>query len=110
MLIETNALPLSQTANQYKPFTNQKIVEIGSVSHNHITDMIYICMCTFRWDTVQCINVRSITENVATGEPLIYRMNSQTSVSETIRKPPLVKAQTALKKQKKIKYGKKNNF
>jgi len=28
-----------------------------------------------------------------------------TSASETIRKPPLVKAQTALRKQKIIKYG-----
>ena len=32
-----------------------------------------------------------------------------TSVSKTIRKPPLVKAQTALKKTKKIKYG-ENDF
>ena len=30
-----------------------------------------------------------------------------TSVSETIRKPPLVKAQTALKNNKEIKYGDK---
>ena len=30
---------------------------------------------------------------------------NRTSVSETIRKPPLVKAQTALRKQNKIKYG-----
>ena len=29
-----------------------------------------------------------------------------TSESETIRKPPLVNAQTALRKQNKIKYGK----
>ena len=32
-------------------------------------------------------------------------MSRVTSVSETIRKPQLVKAQTALRKQKKIKYG-----
>ena len=31
----------------------------------------------------------------------------KTSVSETIRKPPLVIAQTALRNQKKIKYGEK---
>ena len=31
----------------------------------------------------------------------------QTSLSETIRKPPLVKAQTAFKKDQKIKYGEK---
>jgi len=31
----------------------------------------------------------------------------ETSVPETIRKPSLVKAQTALKKQNKIKYGEK---
>ena len=31
----------------------------------------------------------------------------KTSVSETISKPPFVKAQTALRKQKKIKYGEK---
>jgi len=30
-----------------------------------------------------------------------------TSVSDTIRKPPFVKAQTALKNQNKIKYGEK---
>jgi len=34
-------------------------------------------------------------------------MTLLTSVSETIRKPPLVKAQTALKNKKKIKYGEK---
>ena len=32
---------------------------------------------------------------------------AETSVSETIRKPPLVKAKTALRKQKIIKYGEK---
>jgi len=32
---------------------------------------------------------------------------SETSVSEMIRKPPLVKAQTAFKKRQKIKYGEK---
>ena len=32
---------------------------------------------------------------------------NKTSVSETIRKPPIVKAQTALKKKQKRKYGEK---
>jgi len=38
---------------------------------------------------------------------LTDRIPISTSVSETIRKPPLVKAQTALRKQKKIKYDEK---
>ena len=37
---------------------------------------------------------------------LAYYFN-ETSVSKTIRKPPLVKAQTALRKPKKIQYGEK---
>ena len=34
----------------------------------------------------------------------------KTSVSKTIRKPPLAEAKTALEKQKKIKYGEKQRF
>jgi len=53
------------------------------VFRSHFPYTLYICISYHFWD-IKC----------------------QTSVSETIRKPPLVKAQTALK-TKKIKYGEK---
>ena len=47
----------------------------------------------------------NISDNIA---EITLNLLFQTSVPETIRKTPLVKAQTALKKQKnKIKYGEK---
>ena len=44
---------------------------------------------------------------VSASFPKNARVVSITSVSKTIRKPPLIKAQTAYQKTKKIKYGEK---